>query len=138
MDKIIFSYSTKQAVKDGSLIAADKAISEDAGVKYPVFFSSASWSRYVEVPKNMKSFQNINGRLWDILYMFALNARKVNTSRMLFCFVCQLPAGLSFLPNEENSGDGEILRGVILKAVIGPTDIDNPEPAIFIMFPDED
>lgn len=138
MDKVIFSYSTKQAVQDGLLIAVENSISKEAGIKFPVYMTSRVWERYVEVPKGMESHQDLDGRLWDVLFMFAFQARKSPTSTMMFPFVCQIPTDSLMLDNEEHAGEGELLRGINLKAVIGPRDIGDPAPGIFIMFPDED
>ncbi len=138
MNNLIFSYSTKEAIQDGILKIANNSIVKEAGIKYPVLFTNTSWERYVEVPKGMEGVQDIEGRLWDILYMFTLKASRTKLPVMQFSFVCQLPAKTPFLSNEINCRDGKLLREITLKAVIGPSDIDNPEPSIFIMFPNED
>ena len=135
---IINSYTTKQALKDGVLIAVDHVDYSKAGIKFPVNFTDTTWKRYVEVPKGMEHFQDLSGRLWDVLFMFAIKAQKTRSSTMRFSFVCQLPSDFPTLDNEDNCGDGELLRGVTLKAVIGPRDIDDPRPGITIMFPNED
>lgn len=138
MIKVLDSYTTKEAVQDGVLIAVEHAAYSEAGIKYPVYMTSAAWSRYVEVPKGMEAFQDLSGRLWDVLFMFTMKAKKNPMSRLLFPFVCQIPAEIPFLDNEDNCGDGQLLRGVTLKATIGPRDIDDPSAAIFIMLPHED
>ena len=138
LDNIIFSYLTKQALQEGVLIAVETSISKEARIKFPVVMSSRVWNRYVEVPTGMRSHQDLEGRLWDVLFMFSFQARKTSAATMHFPFVCQIPADFPMLDNEDKSGESELLRGITLKAVIGPRDIDDPRPGIFILFPDED
>lgn len=138
MDKVIFSYSTKQAVNDGVLVEVEHAAYSEWGIKFPVFLTSRAWERYVAVPKGMEGFQDLKGRLGDMLLMFSMKAKRLSTDRMHFPFVCQLPADWEYLDNEDNCGDGQFLRGITLKSIIGPRDIDDPRPGIFIMMPDED
>jgi len=135
---VIFSYTTKQAVQDGVLHEVEHAAYSEAGIKFPVYMTSRAWERYVEVPKGMESHQDLSGRLWDVLFMFAFQAKQSPSSIMHFQFVCQIPADETMLDNEKNCGDGELLREISLKASIGPRDIDDPRPGIFIMMPDED
>ena len=82
--------------------------------------------------------QNEDGRLWDILFMFSIKARKADSAELMFQFVCQLPDNGDWTRYEKVCEGNRQLREVTLKAVIGPLDIDDPSPAITIMFPDED
>lgn len=138
MIKVLDSYTTQQAVQDGVLIAVEHAAYREAGIKFPVYFTSSAYSRYVEVPRGMESYQDLSGRLWDVLFMFAFQARKSPKSIMHFQFVCQIPADTPMLDNEKNCEDGILLREITLKAIIGPRDIDDPRPGIVIMLPHED
>ena len=85
----------------------------------------------------MTGYQDEAGRLWDILWMFAIKARKFEGAELLFKFICQLPKDEPWLDNE-HSEEGEFQRLITLKALVGPVDIDDPSPAITIMFPNED
>jgi hypothetical protein len=137
-DDIIFSYTTKQAVADGVLVKADSEQSSQAAIKFPVYFTSAVWSKYVKVPEEFKDHQNLKGRLWDILFMFAFCAKSCSGSVLTFRFNCRIPQSEPWLKNEEKSGISFQHRDVLLKAVITAQDIDDPSPAIFIMLPWED
>lgn len=137
-DDIIFSYTTKQAVKDGVLVKADSAQISQAAIKFPVYFTDTVWNKYVKVPEEFKGVQDFNGRLGDILFMFAFQAKKCSASVLNFQFTCQVPKASEWLKNEVKSSISFQHRDVRLKAVISAQDIDDPSPAIFIMLPWED
>lgn len=137
--QIISSYTTKQAIADGVLVAVDDKISEEAGIVYPVLMTGTVWNRYIQVPEGMEH-QDLDGRLWDLLFMLAVQARKSNGGALLFFKVLfQLPSEISWLDNEKQELQSEPeTRLVTLKAVVSAHDIDDPSPAIFIMLPGED
>jgi len=137
-DDIIFSYTTKQAVADGVLVKADSEQSSRAAIKFPVYFTDTVWNRYVLIPEEFKGIQDLNGRLGDILFMFAFQAKKCSGSVLNFQFTCQVPKASEWLGNEKKSSISFQHRDVKLKAVITAQDIDDPSPAIFIMLPWED
>ncbi len=136
---IISSYSTKQAIDDGVLVPVDNKISSEAGIVYPVLMTSAVWERYVKVPDRM-DHQDLEARLWDILFMFAVSAKKSNGGSLLFFKILfQLHRDVLWLENEKRElRTGDETRLVTLKAVVSAYDINDPSPAIFIMLPSED
>jgi len=137
--EIISTYSTKEAVADGFLVLVESKASKEAGIKFPVYITRAAWNKYVEVPKGMEQYQNISGRLWDLLYMFAFAAKKTDTANMTFVFYCIVPDEGNWEKHEQlEDKNNRQLREVTLKAVIQAQDFDDPTPAIFIMKPDED
>ena len=137
--KIISTYSTKEAVADGFLVKVDSKISNEAGILFPVYITRAVWNKYVEVPKGMEQVQNLSGRLWDVLYMFAFHARNVSSNFLQFDFITYMPEGGNWEPNEKlETSENRLNRLVTLKAVIQAQDFDDPLPAIFIMKPNED
>jgi len=142
---LIHSYTTKEAVADGVLIRVPEAIAKEAGIKYPVYMTSAAWAKYVEVPDGLDEHgQSIDGRLWDILLMFVMKIRvsKSEGDTLMFNLFVLMPSSEVFESNEkvfeENKSDKVQLREVTLKSVIAPQDIDDPSPAIFIMKPNQD
>lgn len=135
--KIIYTYTTKEAVADGFLVLVAESQSREAGIKFPVYLTRAVWDKYVEVPKGMEGEQDVQGRLWDILWMFMWAAKTNSSSLMMFKFGCRLPYTGEWEQNEKMEVD-RLMRTITLKAVIGPQDIDDPSPAIFIMKPWED
>ncbi|WP_163713380.1 DUF6573 family protein [Mangrovibacterium lignilyticum] len=137
--QIISSYTTKQALADGVLVAVDDKISEEAGNVYPVLMTGTVWNRYIRKPDGM-DHPDLDGRLWDLLFMFAVQARKSQGGALLFFKVLfQLPADMSWMDNEKRELQSESeTRLVTLKAFVSAHDIDNSSPAIFIMLPGED
>jgi hypothetical protein len=138
MNEIIFSYTTKQAVEDGVLVKIDSGILEEIGIKFPVYLTSVVYRRYVEVPADAKDHQDLNARLFDLLYMFAMSARQTNSALMYYKFTCLLRQDATCQANESKSDLSRFHKEIKLKALITALDIDDASPAIFIMLPSED
>lgn len=134
----IFSYTTKQAVDDGMLVKIDSGIPSEIGIKFPVYLTDTVYRRYVEVPADAKDHQDIDARLFDLLYMFAMRAKNTPHSRLNFSFTCLLRKDARTQANEMLSDLSPHHREINLKAVISAQDIDDASPAIFIMLPSED
>jgi len=135
--EIISTYSRAEAIADGFQVPVSQKITKEAGILYPVFLTRSVYDKYVVAPKEMYH-QNVEGRLWDILFMFRMEAQSKKSSNMLFTFCCQLPDAGDWTSNEKVCEGNRLLRDVSLRAVIGPLDLDDPNPAITIMLPDED
>ena len=121
---VIYSYTRAQAIADGFQIEVTKT-AQEAGIKFPMFITRAVFDNYVAVPPEVTG-QDEAGRLWDIVWMtrFAIIRSRKDGDR--------IPVALYF------SRDGRTSRLIKLVAVCGPLDIDDPQPAITIMMPDED
>ena len=121
---LIYSYTRAQAIADGVQVNVSKTAAE-AGIRFPVFLTRAVFDAYVNVPPNV-SGQDEAGRLWDIVWMlrFAIQRSRPGSDR--------LPVALSV------RNDNRAARLVKLIASCGPLDIDDPQPAITMMMPDED
>ena len=118
---LIYSYTRKQAIEDGVLIDVSKMASE-AGIKHPVAVTYTLWYEYIEPDPDAKSLgQSIEGRLWDVLWMFRVKAFVSVDSQFQF--------RVYFIMGKE-------VKLVELKAVCGPGD--NHEPVITLMLPEED
>lgn len=135
--KVIHTYTTKEAVADGVLVKVDPAISSEAGIKYPVYLTRAVYQKYVCVPDELRNEQDHEGRLWDILFMFAFKARTTKENSMTFTVIVRLPNTGDWESNEKRCSDNN-QREVRLHAVINAQDFDDPSPAIFLMKPGED
>jgi hypothetical protein len=128
-DPIIYAYTRSQAVADGFQIEVTK-VAREAGITFPFFLTRAVYDNYVTVPVDRRgqplTAQDEAGRLWDIVWMtrFAIRKAQPNQTR--------LPVAL-YVRN-----DNDRARLIKLIAVCGPLDIDDPQPAITIMMPDED
>lgn len=134
---IISTYTRAEAVKDGVQIAIPQEITREAGIKYPVFITQKVYNKYVSVTNAMPN-TSAEGRLWDMLFMFAWKARGTDSDELEFQFCVLLPDSGDWNKFEKICEGNRQLREVTLKAVVSPTDLEDPQPAITILFPDED
>lgn len=138
-DDIIHSYTRKQAIEDGVLVDVSETAKE-AGIRFPTALTHAVWARYVEFEPETEG-QSIAGRLWDILWMLAVAARKAQGSEIIFQLYVAIPDAGNWEANEQVPEHGSSLsrethRLVSLKAICGPGD--DPAPVLTVMLPNED
>jgi len=123
---IISAYTRAQAIEDGMLVDVTETARE-AGFRYPVAMTSAAWSdcvAWTDEDTQRQAPQDESGRLWDVLWMAKLAARRGGTE--ILYSLHRIPRG----------GRGQKPKLTQLKMVCGPGD--TPEPVITIMLPDED
>lgn len=134
--QVIFAYSRADALRDGVLVEVPQALAIEAGIRVPVAVTSAVFEGYIS-PHYLGELpgQSIDGRLWDLLWMFTLAVRHARrTSSLQFRTI--------FVTLREHFGDvtGPVRKvdheTVTFKALCGPGD--NGEPVITIMLPEED
>jgi hypothetical protein len=125
---VISEYSRQQAIADGVLVDVSSTARE-AGITFPCALSRAAYEQLVEwTPADndrKHTVQDEAGRLWDVVYMFRVAARRSSASTIRF--------SLYAVPRE---GRGQRPKLATLKAVCGPGD--TAEPVITISLPDED
>lgn len=122
----VYSYSRAQAIEDGVLIDAGQ-MAREAGFRVPVAITQAAWSDCVAWGANdstAQTWQDEEGRLWDVLFMARLAARRAK-SRVEF--------ELHRVPRDGYSMQAEPTP---LQMVIGPGD--SGEPVITILLANED
>jgi hypothetical protein len=122
--EVIYSYTRSQAVADGVQVEVSKT-AQEAGIRFPVFLTRAVYDAYVTVPPDV-SCQDEAGRLWDVLNLmrFAISKAQTGQTRLPFALYVR--------------NDNRAARLVKLIATCGALDIDDPQPAITVMLPDED
>jgi hypothetical protein len=124
-DPIIYAYTRSQAVADGFQIEVTKT-TQEAGITFPVFITRGVFELCVAIPPDVTA-QDEAGRLWDVVWMlrFAILRSRPGADR--------IPVALYV-----RNSDHQRPRLVKLIATCGPLDIDDPQPAITVMLPDED
>jgi hypothetical protein len=122
--EVIYAYTRAQAVADGVQVKVTKT-AQEAGIKFPVFLTRTVFDSFVAVPDGVTG-QDEAGRLWDIVWMlrFAIMRSHGHTDR--------LPVAL-YVRNDNHRA-----KLVKLIATCGAMDINDPQPAITVMMPDED
>ena len=122
---VIYSYTRAQAVADGVQVEVTTT-AQEAGIKFPVFLTRTVFDAYVEVPPGVTG-QDEAGRLWDIVWMlrFAILRSRPGAER--------IPVALYV-----RQSNTERPRLIKLIATCGPHDLDDAQPAITVMMPDED
>ena len=129
MDEIIYSYTRKDAIVDGVLIDVTETASE-TGIILPTALTDTVWENCVEWDKadadRKQIHQDMDGRLWDVLYMAYHAIRNNPTQSVLRYELYRVP----------RCGTGRKAREIVLKIMCGPGD--QGEPVLTIMMPEED
>jgi len=116
---VIHAYTRAQALADGVLIDVSKMAAE-AGFRVPVAITANLQADINDIPAS-KSFQDHDGRLWDVLYMGRLAAlRGGDESTRHYNLIMHTGRKTYYT----------------VKMMIGPGD--NGEAVITLMRPDED
>ena len=121
---VIYAYTRKQAVADGVQVDVTKT-AQEAGIKFPMFLTRAVWEAYVTVPPDVTG-QDEAGRLWDIVWMTRFGIIRSRPG------VDRIPVAM-YVRNDNTRA-----KLVKLIATCSALDIDDPQPAITVMMPDED
>ncbi len=122
--ELVYSYTRKQALADGEQIEVTETAKE-AGFCFRVFLNRTVFEKAVTIPAGVIG-QDEAGRLWDILWMLRDAIRRAAPGSDCVNFTVLV------------RNDNRRAQPVYLTAKIGGTDIDDPAPAITVMFPGED
>lgn len=115
---IISAYTRADALRDGVLIDVSE-MAREAGFIWPVAITQGLWATINNIPKS-KSCQDVQGRLWDVLWMARLAARRPPRDVLLYNLI--MHHGRK--------------KYITLKMVSGPGD--SGEGVVTIMLPHED
>lgn len=122
---VISVYTRAEALADGVLFDVS-SMAKEAGFKFPVAITAELNEIINSIPEEY-SYQDREGRLWDVLYMAALNCKSSGGQIVLYKVI---------MHHEVEATRGKkVIEELKLKAVIGPGD--NMEPVITIMLPYE-
>jgi len=117
---VIHTHSRAQAIEDGTLVDVS-TVAREAGITFPVAVTATLWAAIEAIPE-FYAWQDVKGRLWDVLFLLAAAIRKVDGRFSELFYTLNLPHGKE--------------RNIRLKAVCGLGDAG--EPVITVMFPDDD
>ena len=98
---------------------------QEAGIRFPVFLTRTVFEAYVTVPPDVTAYDE-PGRLWDIVWMLRIAIRKAQPGQACLPFALYV------------RNDNRRPRLVKFIATCGALDMNDPQPAITIMMPDED
>jgi hypothetical protein len=118
--EVIYTYTRKQAIEDGYqvlLTGKHAELAREAGWKYPVYLTRSVWD-LMEQSVASKQDGDMTGVLWNILVMARFGDDIANDTRAFKMMI-------------SGCYDKKRLREIYLQ--VGPTDIDDPSPAITIM-----
>jgi len=127
--KVLSVYTRAQALADGVLIDAGP-MAREAGFRWPVAVTAAAWEdcvAWTDTDSERQIHQDQSGRLWDVLFMAAFEARVRADAGQ------QLLFELYRVPRDGRSTEAELTS---LKLVVGPGD--DREPVMTILLPRED
>ena len=125
---VIHRYTRTQALADGVLVDVTETARE-AGFKISVALTTDAWSKAVlwtDADSERQVPQDESGRLWDVLWMAYIAARRAKESS-------RVPFSLSVIPRDSSATEP---RALTLHMHIGPGD--ESEPVITLMTPLED
>lgn len=126
--ELVHSYSRAQAIEDGVLVDVTE-IAREAGFRIPVALTAAAWADCVawsDSDRARQTTQDEAGRLWDVVWMSNLAARRAVGRDCAVVELYRVPSG----------GLGCQPRKTQLRMVIGPGD--DQAPVITIMCLGED
>ena len=118
-------YSRAEALEDGVLVDVSNTASE-AGFVFPVALTAGVWADVNDIPETKQGIQDVEGRLWDLLFSAAQRCKKSSGNRS----------------DEEDGLPFDLIMHVgsapyyHAKVHLGPGD--EMEPVITILRPDED
>jgi hypothetical protein len=136
---VVYSYSRAQAIEDGILVDLEKFsfrphhnVRQEAGIIFPVAMTRTAYARMIQdEDEPLPPGQDISGRMWDVLYMFRLAARRSDGDRFLFRV-----SVTNWIERDGKRINRTKQETVTLKAICGPGD--DAAPVITIMLPNED
>lgn len=124
---IIHSCTRADAITDGILIDVTN-VAREAGFKVPVALTAEVWNdcvTWTAEDSKRQALQDEPGRLWDVLWMALVAARRAKSDRVSFQLY-RVPRG----------GRGCRPRFTTLQLHIGPGD--DLEPVITVLLPGQD
>lgn len=108
---IISAYTRAQAIEDGVLVDVSE-MAREAGFIWPVAITQELWATINNIPKS-KSYQDVQGRLWDVLWMAFLATRRQADGTQLHYSLIMHHGRKTYIALKLVSGPGDDSEGVI-------------------------
>ena len=121
--EVIHVYTRAEAIRDGVLRDVTE-VAKEAGFSIPCALTADAWVDCVKWTRD-DELQDESGRLWDVVWMASMAARRHPNSDAI-------PFSLLRIPNNSAGTKPEMIG---LWLVIGPCD--NGEPVLTIGFPSD-
>jgi len=119
----IHTYTREQAIADGVLVDVSET-AQEAGFMFNTVVTRAVWNDCIAWNNSDEiAYQDESGRLWDVVFMAAFNARQTNGNISLF-ELYRIPQGKT--------------KAVSVKLKLHIGSGDTVTPVITIMLPEED
>jgi len=124
--EIIHQYTRADAIEDGVLVELDPNMASEAGWRFPLACTTKVWEEVINWDNDSEeAYQDIDGRLWDVLFMASMKARKCGGEPVM-------EFKMMSIPRHEKATES---KEITLKAVIDGGD--TGEPVVTIMGTDE-
>lgn len=143
-EDLIYSYTRKQAIDDGILVALSgyapdeietwiPAMVSEVGIKIPLCVTRSLWDELIAMnPRAEQAMNDTKGRLWDVLFMFVMAARQsAGEDQLKYTLRVVLGDGSRY--GKRNASRPQLVR---VKAACGPDD--DGKPCFTLMMHDED
>lgn len=130
---VIFANTRAEALSTGDQFCLSEKFSCTRDYyKYPVYCTAKVWELIRSAVENENTCNDFNEVILDILMMSVIASKRSPDNATLIDF--QVIVTGSSIPPNTDSDEPETYR---LFIQIGVTDIDQPEPALTLMFPEE-
>jgi hypothetical protein len=125
-ENLVYRYTREQAIQDG-ILKDITLYGAEFGFKVPLSITAGAWSKCVSVPAELVAEQDERGRLSDLLFLAACEARKNKKCSTVF---------FQGIFKNRVMEDDEYPEPVMLKLMIHPGD--HMEPVATILLEHED
>jgi hypothetical protein len=124
--ELVYAFTRAQAIADGVLVDLSASpLVKEAGFRLPLAMTAAAYAKAVALtPAAKRAGNDVEGRLWDVLWMLRQAIRRAGPGQCVVRFTVYAVV---------DRGRPSPVR---LKCVCGPGDAG--EPVLTVMMPDED
>jgi len=85
---LVHAYTQTQALDDGTLVQIPQPLLKEAGITFPAVMTSRLHSLLTPTDEDIGDGQSFEGRLWDVLMTFRVEA--IRNSKDFLVFRCEI------------------------------------------------